>query len=73
VIRPDDLLTFADEWDRVIDAPFRAIPAVAQPLWPFFEEQDAVRAVLDGGGPIASVRKNYADVASLLTWTAPPR
>ena len=72
VIRPDDLLTYADEWDRLVDAPFRAIPAVAQPLWPFFEEQEAVRAVLDGGGPIASVRKNYADVASLLTWTAPP-
>ena len=73
VIQPDDLLTFADEWDLLIDAPFRAIPAVAQPLWPFFEEQDAVRAVIDGGGPIASVRKNYADVASLLTWTTPPR
>jgi hypothetical protein len=72
-IHPDDLLTYADQWDQAVEAPFRAIPTVAQPLWPFFEEQDAVRAVLDGGGPIASVRKNYANVASLLAWSAPPR
>ena len=66
MIQPGDLLTYADEWDQAVEAPFRSIPGVAQPLWPFFEEQDAVRAALDGHAPIASVKRNYAYAASLL-------
>lgn len=73
VITPGDLLAFAGEWDQVVAAPFRSIPAVAQPLWPFFEEQDAVHAALDGREPIASVKKNYADVTSLLPRHPPQR
>jgi len=34
-IRPDDLLSFADNWDRIVAEPFRLIPTVNQPLWQF--------------------------------------
>lgn len=65
VIHPGDLLRFAAEWDRSVEEPFRTIPRVAQPLWPFLEEREAVAAVLAGAAAIASVRENYVDVGAL--------
>jgi uncharacterized protein len=65
-VRPGDLITFADEWDRIVAEPFTLIAAVAQPLWPFLEETEAVEAALSGKTPIASVKDNYVDVAALL-------
>jgi len=69
VIRPRDLLVHADEWDRVVAEPFRLIPRVAQPLWPFCEEHAAIAAALEGRAPIASVTENYVDVSPLLSAT----
>jgi hypothetical protein len=65
-IRPADLVSFADDWDRIVAGPFRAIPTVPQPLWPMLDEKDAVEGVLAGTSPIASVRANYVDVTALL-------
>jgi hypothetical protein len=65
IIRPGDLLRYADAWDRDVADPFRLIPRVAQPLWPFCDEQAAITAALEGRTPIASVRANYVDVKSL--------
>jgi hypothetical protein len=65
VIRPRDLLQYADAWDRDVADPFRLIPRVAQPLWPFCDEQTAIMAALEGRTPIASVRANYVEVPPL--------
>jgi hypothetical protein len=65
VIRPDDILRYADAWDALVAGPFRLLRAVAQPLWPFCEEHAAIDAALDGRTPIASVKANYADVTAL--------
>jgi hypothetical protein len=65
-IRPDDLLFFADDWDRIVAESFHLIPTVPQPLWPFLEEKEAVGAALSGSSPIASVRANYVNVGELL-------
>jgi hypothetical protein len=73
IIRPDDLLRYADEWDRLVEAPFRAIPTVAQPLWPFLEERVEVEAALAGDAPIASVRKNFVDLEALAARRPPDR
>ena len=66
LVRPGDLLTYGDDWDRIVAEPFRLIPAVQQPLWPFLEESAAVEAALSGVGPVASVKANYVNVAELL-------
>jgi len=65
-VRPGDLISYADDWDRIVEEPFRNIPAVLQPLWPFLEEKAAVEAALGGKESIASVRRNYVNVAELL-------
>ena len=65
-VRPGDLLTYADDWDRLVAEPFHLIPTVPQPLWPFLDEKAPVEAALSGATPIASVRKNYVDVAEIL-------
>jgi hypothetical protein len=65
VIRADDLLTYADAWDREAAEPFRLIASVAQPLWPFSEEQAAITAALEGRAPIASVRTTYVNTREL--------
>jgi hypothetical protein len=67
VIRPDDLLTYADAWDRQAADPFRLIASVAQPLWPFSEEQAAITAALEGRTPIPSVKENYVNVPLLFS------
>lgn len=64
-IRPGDLLTFADAWDRRVEQPFRSMRNVPQPLWPLIEQPAAIEAVLDGHEPIASVKANYVDLAGL--------
>ena len=66
-IRPEDLLTFAGEWDRKVAEPFALIKSVPQPLWPFLDERDAVEQALARRTPVASVSKNFVDVASLLS------
>jgi hypothetical protein len=65
-VRPGDLLTFADDWDRIVTEPFRLIPTVTQPLWHFLEETRAVEAALSGASAIASVRANYVNVGEIL-------
>ena len=70
-IRPGDLMTFGDDWDRIVAEPFRLIRHVSQPLWPFLDEKDTVEAVLAGTSPLASVRDNYVNVSALLC-SCPP-
>jgi len=65
-VRPGDLLTYADDWDRIVAESFRLIPTVSQPLWAFLDETTEVEAALAGTAPIASVKRNYVDVAELL-------
>jgi hypothetical protein len=65
VVGPADVMAYAEEWDRVVAGPFRSIRSVPQPLWPFLEEREAVEAALSGRVPIASVRRNFVDVAKL--------
>ncbi len=65
-VRPGDLVTYADDWDRIVAESFQLIPTVSQPLWAFLDEKEAVEAALAGATPIASVRRNYVDVAELL-------
>lgn len=65
-IRPGDLLTYAAEWDRRVAEPFSLIRAAPQPLWPFLEEREAVEDALVHRAPVASVKRNFVDVAALL-------
>ena len=64
-IRPEDLITFGAEWDRIVAEPFSLIPSVPQPLWPFLEERAAVEQALARRAP-ASITQNFVDVAALL-------
>jgi hypothetical protein len=66
LIRPGDLLTFGDAWDRLVAEPFALIPSVPQPLWPFLEERDAVEEALARRRP-ASITRNFVDGAALLS------
>ncbi len=59
VIRPDDVLRFADRWDAAVAEPFRQIRSVPQPLWPWVREKDEIDAALGGRTPIASCRRLY--------------
>lgn len=65
-VRPGDLLSYGDDWDRIVAEPFRLIPTVIQPLWAFLDEKAAVESAVAGTAPIASVKRNYVDVAGLL-------
>ena len=65
-IGPGDLLSHANDWDRIVAEPFRLMKTVSQPLWPFLDEKDPVEAALAGASPIASVSANYVDVATIL-------
>jgi len=58
-IHPGDMLTYAESWDRLVAEPFRLIPTVAQPLWPFVKEKEAIEAALAGKTAIVSCRQNY--------------
>ncbi|MFO0555232.1 MAG: SET domain-containing protein [Polyangiaceae bacterium] len=58
-IRPDDLVRYADGWDRLIAGVFGRISQVAQPLWELVTEKDEVARVLAGELPIASCRQNF--------------
>ena len=44
LIRPDDMLRHAEEWDEVVAGAFPMIGAVAQPLWPLVKEAPEVPA-----------------------------
>jgi hypothetical protein len=66
-IHPRDLLTYETEWDRRIAEPFRLLPSVPQPLWPFLDDREPVELALAGRAPIASVSRNFVDVTSLLS------
>ena len=59
VIRPDNMLRHAEEWDAVVAGAFPMIGAVAQPLWPLLKEAPEVRLALSGLAAIASCRLNY--------------
>jgi hypothetical protein len=61
------LLTFGDAWDRLVAEPFSLIKSVAQPLWPFLEEGAAVEAALSRRAEVASIKRNFVDVAALLS------
>jgi len=58
-IHPGDMLSYAETWDQLIADPFRLIQTVAQPLWSFVKEKEAIEAALAGRTAIASCRKNY--------------
>jgi hypothetical protein len=59
IIHPDDLLTYAEQWDQIVAEPFRLIPTVAQPLWPLVKDKELLEAVFACHMPIASCRENY--------------
>lgn len=59
IIRPDDLLEYADVWDVVVAQAFPLIGAVEQPLWPLVKEQREVALALAGATSIASCRLNH--------------
>jgi len=61
-IHPDDLITYAEQWDQIVAEPFRLMPAVAQPLWPLIKDKEILAAVLACHMPIASCRENYYPV-----------
>ena len=42
---------YANDWDRIVADPFRLMPTVSQPLWPFLDEKDPVEAALAGIEP----------------------
>jgi hypothetical protein len=58
-IRPDDYVTYADIWDRIVAASFQLIPTVPQPLWSLVKEKEEVGVALAGKIPIASCKKDY--------------
>ena len=64
-IHPDDLLTYAAQWDQIVAEPFRLMPTVAQPLWPLVKDQEILEAVLACHMPIASCRENYYPLRTL--------
>jgi len=61
-VHPDDLLTYAEQWDEIVAKPFRLMPTVAQPLWPLVKDKEIFAAVLACRMPIASCRENYYPV-----------
>jgi hypothetical protein len=61
-IHPDDLLTYAAQWDQIVAEPFRLMPTVAQSLWPLVKDKEILAAVLACHMPIASCRENYYPV-----------
>lgn len=67
LIRPGDLLTFGDRWDQIVAEPFSLIKSVTQPLWPFLEERAAVEDALSRRVAVASIKRNFVDVAALLS------
>jgi len=64
-IRPGDMLSYAETWDRIIAEPFRLIHTVPQPLWSFVKEKKAIEAALAGRTAILSCRKNYYEFPTL--------
>jgi len=60
IIRPDDLLRYAEVWDGQVAAAFPLIPSVPQPMWPLVKEKQQVEAVIAGKSAIASCRLNYS-------------
>ena len=63
VIRPDDLLVYGAEWDKLIGAAFPALRTVAQPLWELVREKEEVGYALAGAAPVPSCRSNYCAAA----------
>ena len=64
-IHPDDLLTYAEQWDQIVAEPFRLMLTVAQPLWPLVKDKEVLDAVLKCRMPIASCRENYYPLRTL--------
>ena len=64
-IHPDDLLTYAEQWDQIVAEPFRLMPTVAQPLWPLVKDKEILEAVLACRMTIASCRENYYPLRTL--------
>lgn len=71
-IRPGDMLSYAETWDRLIADPFRLIPTVSQPLWPFVKEKEAIEAALAGRTAIVSCQKNYYAFPTLPDFSLTP-
>ncbi len=65
-IRPDDFLSKAEEWDRLIREAFQEIKHVPQPLWPVIREKRQIDRVLGNGGSIRSIRYHGLDGRSSL-------
>jgi len=59
VVRPDDVLRYADQWDRIVADAFALIKTLDQPLWPLVAEKQQVEEVLRGGRPMPSCLRHY--------------
>ena len=55
-IRANDIVRFADVWDREAAAAFARTGQVAQPLWPLLRERDQVERAIRGDLPLPSCR-----------------
>jgi hypothetical protein len=68
VVYPDDLLVFAEVWDKKVQAAFPKISQVAQPLWDFLTDDTVqlVQAVLRGKREMLSIRSCYYEGAKMM-------
>lgn len=66
VVYPDDLLHYAQLWDKRIAAAFPNLLQLEQPLWKFFpsEMRETVLEVLQGKREMLSIRSCYYDGGS---------
>jgi hypothetical protein len=60
VVRADDLLHHGSEWDAVVAAAAPLLERVPQPLAPFVESDEVLKALRSGRGTIPSRRHYYA-------------
>lgn len=56
--RPEDFEALAPEWDKKLAGAFPLIDKVHQPLWSFVENQELVKACLEGKREIPSIRNH---------------
>lgn len=61
VIRPDDHVRLADEWDERVRAAFPCIASVDQALWPLVNRVEEVEAALAERAPVPSCRVHFVD------------
>ncbi|GIW73359.1 MAG: hypothetical protein KatS3mg102_2901 [Planctomycetota bacterium] len=59
IIRPDDVVRYAAEWDAQLQAAIAHLRAVPQPLWPLVREKREIELALADPTRLASIRCHY--------------